>query len=267
MREKNKRMIKAGSAGEGTPFADAIYEVPIKNDDYYIVRNKYEDGGKIKVFLINNLINIKAIFIKIEKYFYEKINCINHKFELFYENHNLFWKKKIAYLVSKDDRNNSEFSNISNANANSYSLVKCNSGNCKKTNGYVKNGGDDIYAFVNDNVEKVTDIENDCVGDISKTKYNVGKITASGMCIGDQIEVEFPVSGTKNYVIISDRPAVASTPFKDLTVTGRNKKSNANSPIGIPIESGANYIIINQFYDGGNIFLTIIIGKKNLVSD
>jgi len=47
MKEKNARMIKAGSVGEGSPFADAVYEVPIKNGDYYVVRDKYyADGGK-----------------------------------------------------------------------------------------------------------------------------------------------------------------------------------------------------------------------------
>ena len=69
MKEKNARMIKAGSAGESTPFADAIYEVPIKNGDYFIVRNKYENGGKIKVFLINNLIKYKSYFCKNWKIF------------------------------------------------------------------------------------------------------------------------------------------------------------------------------------------------------
>ena len=47
MNEKGTRMLKAGSAGEGSPFADAVHEVPIKNGDYYVVRDKYyADGGK-----------------------------------------------------------------------------------------------------------------------------------------------------------------------------------------------------------------------------
>jgi len=47
MNVKNTRMIKAGSIVEGTPFADAVYEIPIKNGNYYVVKDKYyANGGK-----------------------------------------------------------------------------------------------------------------------------------------------------------------------------------------------------------------------------
>jgi len=76
------------------------------------------------------------------------------------------------------------------------------------------------------------------------------------MCIGTGKAVAFASAGNRvSYIIISDKPAVSGTPFMDLTATGLSKRTGGNSAINTPIESTENYIIRDQFYKGGNIFI------------
>ena len=138
---------------------------------------------------------------------------------------------------------------MNDENAITYSLVQCESGNCKKTNGYVKNSNG-IYAFVKDIGEKVTFVDGvgskyglasgttkDSCDFNNVATYNVGKITGNkNMCIGQSEVVEF-LNG--QYVILKDKPAVMDTPFEDSTIS-------------IPIKSSGNYIIRDQFYNKGN---------------
>jgi len=74
------------------------------------------------------------------------------------------------------------------------------------------------------------------------TSSNIGQLyenAGPGLCVnaGKGIALD---SGER--IILKDTPAIADTPFRD---TENN----------VPIKTGANYIVIDKLYTGGNIFI------------
>jgi len=136
---------------------------------------------------------------------------------------------------------------LTNGNIGNYKIVQCDKEKqkCVQTNGYVK-VSDEYYAFIKNDVGKPATLpdpeiaEGGCSGAEDATK-NVGQIFVTGtqgVCVNTGKGIKFSDSVT-NVMILKSTPAIENTPFRD---TENN----------VVIKSGANFIIIDKYYSGGN---------------
>jgi len=135
---------------------------------------------------------------------------------------------------------------LTDDNIGNYKIVQCNEEKqkCVQTNGYVK-VSDEYYAFIKNDVGKPATLPGSeiavegCEGE-GATK-NVGQIFVTGtqgVCVNTGKGIKFSDSVT-NVMILKSTPAIENTPFRD---TENN----------VVIKSGANFIIIDKYYSGGN---------------
>jgi len=127
-----------------------------------------------------------------------------------------------------------------------YFVIDCYDGECRRTQGYVKNESN-VYAFVGENTGVNISGNQKFNGPTTKSNCasgdtgNVGQVilNKSGICYGNESS-DIPFGNTDDKYIILKGAAKKGTPFEDAQ----------NS---IMIRHSANYILKDQFYNGGNI--------------